>query len=971
MWTVIGPFDGDYEQFAFRKTKVLKTNYTYGVSRFAEGSELVINARAVSKKVTAQFIVGVVSEANVTDPTFRPSVHLKNTREKVLRITRKEENVVIAPQETIELVEGDRLNYAVGCGIVLKWEPCCVFVENPRTDKFDTAGLASLGVSLVHTPYEHITHHVTSELRLTPAVGTSLLSSAVFVKPAWVEELLRRAVLPRSEPNSLEFIYKLPLETGRVPEFAPTVPSALQHHALWKPTEERLNFFATFRFLCVGEKGRELESSVRTMLEHGGGHIETVDVQQGKEKWRKVLSRGSAKSETKMVGVANKEAISAVAGENVWREFVSLAKEFQVKFVDYTVLIKALVKKDSSSLLPVLGEDDEPEVTVIEAPKLTKRRRAPSAVPEVPEVPSDPPSKPDSPKPIEDVPMQAPEPPKPLRRGLVRRAPGAQATPSQPAEPSTSQSTPEPTASESVPLPSDPPKPPSRRTLIRRAPSREPEAAAPVTRRGLISRRAGQASTEGTPVPEETPTPAPEKKAVIPRSQLKRRRDQASEETSQKDKDAAEEEPQLKRIRAYFEETDPEKNGAVTYDGSTFKVTQVQVHGQSQTQSGSIPTGGPEPLLQVMEEEEETQPDPPSGMQSRKRKAVEVDVDVEMEMESPAKRRATDDNAVERASEPTVVPLKSGTAAPPKSVPIAPPKGGAAIKAGKSAKGAAPGKPDTDKAFLRALASTKRTTNKEDDFDREFNNLRISKPVEESPREQWKLLDDFGSQSDLRGNFMVVVEMDVPSRRARRVGDTSVDYAGQPNFKKFRRKGSKVTERSKTIQLFVSDAATLGEDISSEKSFPLSQVPDREPKAKAKVAPKTQGKRTKREESVITISDEDEDEASFRPRSQSKALGSQATQSSMDIPPAKSKGNKAKPAKRARALFIPDSDEEVEEVKADDDADDDGLTTQGTAPPVATQARKAPAKRGKPKLVVDDDSDDEAVFKPRATRSRR
>lgn len=156
-------------------------------------------------------------------------------------------------------------------------------------------------------------------------------------------------------------------------------------------------------------------------------------------------------------------------------------------------------------------------------------------------------------------------------------------------------------------------------------------------------------------------------------------------------------------------------------------------------------------------------------------------------------------------------------------------------------------------------------------------------------------------------------------------------------------------------------------------AFPLSQVPEREPKTKAKVAPRTQGKRAKREESVITLSDDDDDNDGFRPsRSQSKALGSQASQMSMDIPLAKPKGNKAKPAKRARALFIPDSEEEeVEEVKAEDD-DDDGLTMQGTAPPAHTKGRKAPAKRGKAKVVVDDDdSDEEAVFKPRATRSRR
>lgn len=108
--------------------------------------------------------------------------------------------------------------------------------------------------------------------------------------------------------------------------------------------------------------------------------------------------------------------------------------------------------------------------------------------------------------------------------------------------------------------------------------------------------------------------------------------------------------------------------------------------------------------------------------------------------------------------------------------------------------GAEPGKPDRDEAFLKAVASTKRGKKQEDPFDREFNNLRISKPDLQSERasEDWAVLADFGDDSGLRGNFMVVVEMEVSRRQNSRrdaiktTGSRS-DWEGRPDFKKFKK----------------------------------------------------------------------------------------------------------------------------------------------------------------------------------------
>ena len=106
--------------------------------------------------------------------------------------------------------------------------------------------------------------------------------------------------------------------------------------------------------------------------------------------------------------------------------------------------------------------------------------------------------------------------------------------------------------------------------------------------------------------------------------------------------------------------------------------------------------------------------------------------------------------------------------------------------------GAAPGKPDTDAAFLKAVASTKRGKKMEDEFDREFNKLKISKPdVQNHEHEkEWAVLDDFEDRG-IRGNFMVVVEMDVYSKengqRRTRVNTATVEWQDRPNFKKFKK----------------------------------------------------------------------------------------------------------------------------------------------------------------------------------------
>lgn len=108
--------------------------------------------------------------------------------------------------------------------------------------------------------------------------------------------------------------------------------------------------------------------------------------------------------------------------------------------------------------------------------------------------------------------------------------------------------------------------------------------------------------------------------------------------------------------------------------------------------------------------------------------------------------------------------------------------------------GAAADQPDKDENFLKAVASTKRGRKQEDDYDREFNNLKITKPDLERDRiiEDWDTLKEFDDAQDLRGNFMVVVEMDVykqsdATRQIPKTTSVRADWEGRPDFKKFKK----------------------------------------------------------------------------------------------------------------------------------------------------------------------------------------
>lgn len=83
---------------------------------------------------------------------------------------------------------------------------------------------------------------------------------------------------------------------------------------------------ANYRFVCVGEKGRELESDLRDIIERGGASFETFDVKAGKTKFHRTLARGQAKEGKKQLVLAKQEGMKAAVGRDDWKQLFEEAR---------------------------------------------------------------------------------------------------------------------------------------------------------------------------------------------------------------------------------------------------------------------------------------------------------------------------------------------------------------------------------------------------------------------------------------------------------------------------------------------------------------------------------------------------------------------------------------------------------------------------------------------------------------------
>jgi hypothetical protein len=187
------------------------------------------------------------------------------------------------------------------------------------------------GVCVVPIPNSHVTHHLLSTYVANASIAASLLSACQLVKPEWINEVIRLGSLPdddSSGTSSLEHTFLLPPTSKFRPSFSVSLLPAQKAFKVWEPNEERLNMLAGYRFLCIGEKGRELESDFRDIVERGGASFEAFDVTAGKTKFHRALTRGQAKAGKMQLVIAKEQGVQAAIGKDGWRELLGEARRY-------------------------------------------------------------------------------------------------------------------------------------------------------------------------------------------------------------------------------------------------------------------------------------------------------------------------------------------------------------------------------------------------------------------------------------------------------------------------------------------------------------------------------------------------------------------------------------------------------------------------------------------------------------------
>ncbi|KAI0315420.1 hypothetical protein OF83DRAFT_1132275 [Amylostereum chailletii] len=986
MWVLTGAFDVEFSKDLPpvaqqpQRSKLLKTGRKYELGR--KDKDLIVTQKKVSKD-NAHFIVGGWSPEDVAKPNLVPSLHVFNPKQTAMKILRGEDGVPVNPGQTVEMLDGDALYVVSGLPITARWVKVCCF-ETPGKVRTPVSleGCASLGINVVRTLDPAITHHLIPSFSLSPPFAASLLSAANFVKPEWLRDLLKLGAFAKTDPNSLEFAFALPLESKYRPGFGPGLKSALKNLQTWEPNEERLNMFKGMRFVFVGEKGREIGDGYRDVVERGQGVYEAFTVASGPQKWRRLLAKSKAWEEEqsgKVALVAGGEAMEAAVGADSWEEFIEEAKSFGLKFILPENILQAVAYVDK---FYVDSSDDA----------ATAANGAGSALPEC--VPN---THVDEPSIAPDMDLELPTPLRSSTRARSRQPSQAPASP--------------------PPAPVDPPsKPPEPEpeveiTAVRRPPRRR-GGRSNLAFLGLDEDSLMNETPAKTTLPsavEALPAPSPAlSTTLLTQSGTTRRRRNNSRsglamfglEEDDKSKASAAA-TQLDKFKSLFDESHPDRfppasetlsglgtNGSLTSESQT----------QAPTQAGGARTRT-KTLAAVAEEEEEGSSQSGATQGSgKKRKAIELDAedaemqemlddpDADMEDAAPStqtqKKRAIEGvNAVKPASQADV------------------PKKPASMKYTKPTSGAKKGgendekKMDTDDKFLKAVNSTKRGKKKEDAFDRDFNKLRIPKPdiERDAQKAEWEVLADFGNDN-VRGNFMVIVELDVdtsvrPVRRARGEGDP--EWAGKPDYKKFMKKAP--AGRRKTIELVVSESVDDGMDASifrpksraaseSQSLFDRSSMDIIPPRGQSRT--QTQGKGKGKMNDILEDSDEDPEVAAPTPAPRAtRARGKTKT-------PAPTRASSR--AKSQQPLFLDDEDEdnmgggrlggigEEEDFEILDDpyADEDGMTTTlrssraSVEPtPRTTAKRTAGTKRKAPAPIQDDDSD-EGTFKGFKGRKR-
>lgn len=180
-------------------------------------------------------------------------------------------------------------------------------------------------------PHPEITHHLISHYVANLSTATSLLTLSRFVKPEWLQEVLRLGELPRKNEDtngtSLEDHFIIPPERKFRPSFSPALLPSQKQFDIWEPNEERVKLFHTCRFICLQEKVRASDSEIKDAIHQGGGILETFDIHSGVVKFNRAITRSQAKEGKKTVVIGDADLMQLALGKETWNEFVAEANK--------------------------------------------------------------------------------------------------------------------------------------------------------------------------------------------------------------------------------------------------------------------------------------------------------------------------------------------------------------------------------------------------------------------------------------------------------------------------------------------------------------------------------------------------------------------------------------------------------------------------------------------------------------------
>ena len=185
-----------------------------------------------------------------------------------------------------------------------------------------------VGICVRPTPHPGITHHLVPTLTLTAELALSLITLATPVTPAFLTDLLKSGT---GHPSALEQAFLPPSADKYRPPFAPTLAPALQVFAKWAPNEARIALFNGFRFIFVGERGREVQEATRELVRRAQGEYECVACEGGRAALSKVLRKGRDRGKI-LVLVGEEGALVPAVGKDGWEELVDEARRWVYLF---------------------------------------------------------------------------------------------------------------------------------------------------------------------------------------------------------------------------------------------------------------------------------------------------------------------------------------------------------------------------------------------------------------------------------------------------------------------------------------------------------------------------------------------------------------------------------------------------------------------------------------------------------------